>query len=264
MNKMVIAFWSSFRHQSGVTACVAVMGAVWSLLYAEEVVLSSNHISSSGLFERLRGGTERWEKLEKKEYCFLYGEPEYYRLLYGSRMKAEVILNYGIKYVPMGENDDTEMFGTGGAQFVKKYREETGCLMMDTACGCSRCSQKIVREADLTVIALPSERELIDDFFRTEDVLRKEGFFILCKYKETSTCTPEYLTQRYKIPKEHIGVIPYNFECEQAMREGTTLAFVAGNIHCSKQSSSYRFIFEAKKTARRLRKYVMRRRERLC
>ena len=128
--------------------------------------------------------------------------------------------------------------------------------MIDTACGCSSSSQEIMREAKLTVITLPSERVLVDEFFRTETALLQNGYFILGNYKESSTCTPEYLNKTYKISKERIGVLPYDIAFEQAMWEGDTVAYLTGNLNCSRQSPCYPFIRELRKTAKGLYRYA--------
>ena len=236
------------------------MGILWSALYDEEIALTSNHISNAGLYERLHGGTERWERFAGKDYCFQYGEPEYFRQLNGCGVKSEVFLNYGMRYIPMKGNAGTELFCGDGLAGVKRYVGEEHYLMIDTACGCSRSSQEIMREAKLTVVALPPEKEMVDSFFKTETKLLQNGFFILGNYKETSSCTPEDLNKIYKIQKERIGVIPYDFDFEQAMREGTTVSYLIGNLNCSRHSACYPFIRDVRNTARCLRRYAVKRR----
>lgn len=257
---MDIAFWSSFRQKSGVTACVAAMGVLWSALFDEEIAFTSNHISSAGLYERLHGNGLQRERLAGKEYCVPYGEPEYFRRLGRDCMPSEVLQNCGMRYIPMKENAGTELFCSDGLAGVKKHMEEEKHLMIDTACGYSGSSQKIMQEATLTVIALPAERELLDVFFQADVALLQGVYFIIGNYRKNSTGTPEYLNQTYKVSKERIGIIPHNDAFEQAMWEGTTISYLTGNLNCSRQSASYPFIREVRKTAKALRKYAIKRR----
>jgi len=258
---MDIAFWSSFRHKSGVTACVVAMSVLWSALYDEEIALTANYVSNDGLYECLHGKTEHWEMLAKRKYCFQYGEPEFFRQMSGSGAESEMRLDYGMRYIPMKGSAKSELFCGSGLAGVKKKVGEEHVLMIDTACGCSSSSQEIIQEAKLTVILLPSIKEMVDEFFQTETEYRHNSFFILNNYKETSSCTPEDLNKVYKISKERIGVIPYDSAFEQAMREGTTVSYLMEKLGCTRLSESYPFIRDLKKTARSLWRFAIKRRK---
>jgi len=260
---MNIAFWSNVRHQSGVTSSVAVISVLWAELYVEEIVVTSNHISNGGLVKRLYGGSEYEEKAAKKAYNYILGEPEYFRMLYSGKIQTSLWLNDSLRFIPMVE-ENVDLFNTVGLMNVKKQVKEKEYLLIDTACGCGLCSQKIIEDAELTVILLPPQKEHVDAFFQSETGLRKNSFFILGNYRTGVSCRPSYLSKRYDIPKERIGVIPYNFGFEQAMREGSTIAYIAGNMNCSKRNSAYRFIHYATKTVQSLREYAISRRDLIC
>lgn len=264
VENMDLAFWSNVRHQSGVTAGVAVISVLWTELYTGEIAVTSNHISSKGVLERLRGGTERREKMARKEYCYNFGEPEYFRRLFETGEKYEVKLNDGMRYIPMQGNEEVQMFCGGGLQGVKKRLNEENFLIVDTACGYGSSSLRILQESDLVVVILPPEKEMIDAFFQSDTLFRRNSFFILGNYRTALSCWPSYLTKKYKIPKERIGVIPYDFGFEQAMREGTTVAYITANMNCSRRNEAYHFMNYATKTAISLREYAVGRRKILC
>ncbi len=261
---MDIAFWSNVRHQSGVTSDVAAISVLWAELFADEIIITSNHICNGSVIERLRGGTEREEKFARKDYCYHFGEPEYFRMLCERERKFTVRINDGMRYIPMMGNEEAQMFSGSGLPGVKRQLGKEEYLMIDTACGCGSSSLRILQETELTVIALPPEKEIIDAFFRSDTVFRQNSFFILGNYRAAASCCPSYLCHRYKIPKERVGVIPYDSEFEQAMREGRTAAYISGNLNCSKRSKSYHFMNYAKKTAISLRKYAEERRKGIC
>ncbi|MDD6036479.1 MAG: hypothetical protein PUC30_09865 [Lachnospiraceae bacterium] len=260
---MKIAFWSNVRHQSGVTSSVAVISILWAELYAEEIAVTSNHICNGSLVKRLHGGSEQEEKAARRAYCYTLGEPEYFRMLYGGKTKTALWLNDSLYYFPM-EGEGGELFYDTGLKGIEKQMGDREYLIIDTACGCGSSSQRILQEAEITVVLLPPEREGVDAFFKSETPLRENSFFILGNYRSVPPYCPSNLAQKYKVPRERIGQIPYNYGFEQAMREGSTIAFIAGNLNCSKRSKEYHFIRCAKKTVESLRKYAISRRDELC
>ena len=260
---MNIAFWSNVRHQSGVTSGVALIGILWVELFEEEIAVTSNHICNFGLAKRLYGGSGYEERTAQKAYRYELGEPEYFRMLYSGKVRSTLWLNDNLRFIPM-EGYKSDLFGAEGLRGVKKKVTENEYLLIDTACGCGLGSQKIMEEAELTVIILPSEKESVDMFFQSEISFKENSFFILGKYRTESSCKPSYLTSKYRIPRSRIGMIPYNAGFEQAMKEGSTIAYVTRNMNCSKRNNAYRFIRCATETVKKLREYANGRRDLLC
>lgn len=257
---MEIAFWSNVRHLSGVTAGVVAISVLWTALYTEDIAITANHVSNSGVMECMRGGTERWEKLARREYCYTYGEPEYFRILYNKGEKPEIKLNSGMSYIPMHGGQGAQMFSGGGLSSVRRQAGKNKCLIVDTACGCGSNSMEILREAEVSVVTLPPEKHLVDAFFQSDTFLTDKSFFILGNYKKEASYSPAILARKFRIAKERIGVIPYDPEFEQAMRAGDTVAYLAGNMNCGKRDKAYHFMSNTKNTAVALRKYALERR----
>ncbi|MBQ8800011.1 MAG: hypothetical protein IJZ55_10640 [Lachnospiraceae bacterium] len=260
---MNIAFWSNVRHQSGVTSSVALLSVLWTQLYVEEVAVTSNHICSGGLVKRLCENNVQEKTTSKRPYEYIFGEPEYFRILYSKESTTTLWINDNLRFIPMVGNE-RELFGIEGLNGLNKEVEKEECLMIDTACGCGMSSQKILEDAEVTVVMFPPEKERVDDFFQSDTVLKENSFFIFGNYRSGTACRPTYLTKRYHIPRERIGVIPYNFGFEQAMKDGSTVSYIAGNMNCSTRNASYRFIRYAKETVNNLREYALNRGKIIC
>ena len=260
---MNIAFWSNVRHQSGVTSCVALVGVLWTELFVEEVVVTSNHICTKGLVKRLCGGCEYEERVAKKAYHYMLGEPEYFRMLYSGNMRQTLWLNDGLRFIPM-EGETGKLFDAEGLYGVNKRVAYKDFVLIDTACGYPLSSQKVLEDAEIKVIMFPPDRDYIDAFFQSNVGAWKDCFFIVGNYRSEVSCRPVNISKRYHIPLEHIGMIPYNFGFEQAMIDGSTIAYLAQNMHCSRRSKEYWFFQCAKETVKNLRKYVIKRREAGC
>ena len=184
-------------------------------------------------------------------------------MLYSGKVRSTLWLNDNLRFIPM-EGEKSGLFGVAGLNGVNRRVTENEYLLIDTACGCGLGSQKILEEAELKVIIFPSEKECVDTFFQSDTDLKKNSFFIFGNYRTESSCRPSYLTSRYRIPRERIGMIPYNMGFEQAMREGSTIAYVTRNMNCSRRNSAYRFIRCATETVKKLREYANGRRDLLC
>ena len=260
---MKIAFWSNAKHKSGVTASVALISVLWVELFMEEIAVTANHICNYSLFKRLDGGIEYEERAARKAYSYVFGEPEYFRMLYSGKIPSVLCLNDSLLFIPM-EGMEAELFDTEKLKLPDSGVAERKFVMIDTACGCCLGSQRILEEAELTVVLFPPEKEYVDTFFQSGIRFTEHSFFILGNYRTTASYSPSYLMKEYHVPKERIGVIPYNFGFEQAMREGSVIAYITRNMNCSRRSSVYPFIRDAKKTVECLRNYAMNRRSVLC
>ena len=260
---MNIAFWSNVRCHGGVTSSVALVSVLWTQLFKEEIVVTSNHIGTKSLAKRLQGGCEYEERIDKKAYRYMVGEPEYFRMLYSGKVKTTLFLNDSLRYVSM-ENDKAELFYTEGLGGVKNRVAEQEYLLIDTACGYTLCSQKILEDAEVKVIIFPPDREYMDAFFQSGSRIKEECFYIIGNYRFEGACRPAYLCKRYNISRERIGIIPYNFGFEQAMLEGSTIAYIAQNLRCSRRNKEYRFMYYATETVVKLREYVISRRKMQC
>lgn len=255
-------FWSNVK-QSGVTASVALIGVLWIELYAEKVAVTANHICNYGLVKRLYDGIKYEEATAQRAYSYCIGEPEYFRILYSGELKRRRWLNGRLIFFPMetvkGRLFDTEaLFDEDSAIYDAEY------MLIDTASGYGKSSQKILEKADVKVFLLPPNRECIDSFFEVEMDLFENSFFIIGRDLALPSCRPSYLTKKHRIPKERVGVIPYDRGYEQAMKEGSVISYVMRNMNCSKRNGAYRFIRCSTKTVKRLREYVIHRRKQIC
>lgn len=260
---MNIAFWSNVRHRSGVTASVAVLSILWVEVFVEEIAVTSNHICNFDLAKRFYGGIEYEQRAAKRAYRYVLGEPEYFRMLYSGKVQSTLWLNDNLSFIPM-DGGKADLFGNEGLCGVNEKVTDKEYLLIDTACGYGLGSQKILEEAELTVVVFPPERDCVDLFFQSETELREKSFYIFGNYRTDISYRPSYLTKKYHIPKERIGIIPYNAGFEQAMREGSTIAYVSRNMNCSKKNNAYRFIQETTKTVKNLREYAIGRRKMIC
>lgn len=260
---MNIAFWSNVKQQSGVTSSVALVSVLWIELFAEKVAVTANHICNYGLEKRLYDGTRFEEATAKKAYSYCIGEPEYFRIIYSNDIKRQGLLSNKLCFFPM-EKVEGRLFETDVLFEMDSEVFDAEYVLIDTACGYGRCSQKILEKADIKVILLPPNRECIDSFFEIAMDICENSFFIIGRDLALPSCRPSYLTKKHKIPKERVGVIPYDRGYEQAMKDGSVISYVMRNMNCSKRNSAYRFIWCSTKTVKRLREYVMYRRKHVC
>ena len=109
----------------------------------------------------------------------------------------------------------------------------------------------------MVVVILTQEACGIERFLGEYSALLPKATFVIGNYRKTSRLNATYFEKQYHLPKEKIGVIPWNEEYAQAMREGRTIQFFTRYFNCNRNHANYNFIKESKKAATMLCKKTM-------
>ena len=251
---MKIAFWSSACSHSCVTASMTAVSIAWALSCEPRVAITENHWNGFGIREML-GVPWSLGNARKREINYFYGETIYSRAI--ERMSKEIIfLENKLRYIPIRTEpffhvlfepvEETEAYG----------QTENEVLMIDTAFS-SMSTQVILQEAELVAVIFSQENQGIERFLEEYASLLPKAVFIIGNYHKTSKWNVAYLEKKYHLPKEKIGIIPYNVEYEQAMQEGRTIEFFTRYFRCNRNHENYAFIKESKRTAALLYQTMM-------
>lgn len=229
---MTIAFWSSVRH-SGVTVTLASVCVIWSELYGECMNVTANHLSNEGILSCLMGELKR-ERRERKEYCYRFGEPEYFRRLKMEQCHSRYLLNQKMCYFPMEGKEETDYFTGCGLEGVMKQVAPEELLLIDVAAGENKGAIQILNSADFQVHILPGEKEEIDHFFLSCEPDYAKSFFILPKGRNsTSGYSRKQFCKKYKIPMQQVSEIRHSDEFATAVWEGRLVPFLRAHMVCS-------------------------------
>lgn len=258
---MKVAFWSNVRGKNGVTSnlvgisvILAIEGRLRTLLYENHC-----HISSIGKAFSVQG-SDSFLREEEHYYYHHRGMDtlikEMHAALYSQDMiekSSESILNKGIYYIPQSRHVHEEVFEHEFYQVIHPFLEQTESFaqisFIDTA-GSNNLSTKVILEkAELVVVNLSQEPCIIEHFFENYSNLLSKSIFLLGGYNSNSAFNVTNIRRKYRIPKNQIGVIPYNIGYKDAIGQGCVVSFLSRNYQCEIQDENHYFMKELKNAA---------------
>lgn len=260
---MKVAFWSNTRGRSCVTsnlACISVLSTLSSSDQRRTIVLE-NHQNILNLGNALFSQQSRQEVRENKSYQVEYGLSRLLRSMEeGEKLSENTVLRYAenflgkkLFYLPAGGTRNQEMLEYRlERECVRtiKFLEQYGDLVLvDTAAAPLASSRKILRQADLVVVNLSQNKQMLDHFFRNYSDIRKKAFYLIGNYDEGSELTRGEVIKRYEIPGSQLGIIPHNVQFSDALSDGELIPFLLRNYHCGEYDCNYHFMASAKEAS---------------
>lgn len=257
---MKVAFWSNIRGRSCVTsnlACISVLSTLSSSDQGRTIVLE-NHRNIINLGNALFSRQSEQKIGENTGYQVEYGLG---RLLHsveqGEELSEDIIFRYAMDflgqrlfYLPAEGVRNQEML---------EYRLEKGCIrtirllerfgdlvMVDTAAAPLASSRKILRQADIIVVNLSQNRQMLDHFFRNYSDVRQKAFYLIGNYDRESELTRAQIINTYQIPGSRLGIIPHNVQFSDAVSDGMLIPFLLKNYNCGEDNRNYSFMVSAK------------------
>lgn len=258
---MKVAFWSNGRGRSCVTsnlACISVLSALdcpkartivfenhkniinlGSTLFKQH---SSNAIRESGTYTVESGLGRVLRLMEQGEEISpdnLYCSTEDYlgkRLFYlpSDPVKNPDYLEYYL---------EREAIRT--MNFLERYSD---VVMVDTSASALASSRKILQQADLVVVNLSQNLQMLSHFFRNYASIQKKAFYLIGDYDEASELTRGEIKKRFHIPGSRIGTIPHNPAFSDAVSEGRLIPFLLKHYACGYEDEQYFFMKAARET----------------
>lgn len=93
------------------------------------------------------------------------------------------------------EGYKSDLFGIEGLRDVNEKKTDKEILIIDTASGYGLGSQKILGEAELTVVVFPPERECVDAFFSIGNGITGKQFLYFRKLSDSAVLQTVLLDQ---------------------------------------------------------------------
>lgn len=257
---MKVAFWSNTRGRSCVTsnlACISVLSALSDSDQGRTIVLE-NHQNILNLGNALFCQHSGQEVREKENYQIEHGLSRLLRLVeQGEELSEDAVFRYAEHF--LGERLFYLPAGGGGNQDMLEYRLERECIrtiqclehygdliLVDTAASALASTRKILQQADLVVVSLSQNRQMLDHFFRNYSAIRKKAFYLIGNYDAESELTRAEVIRQYRIPGNCLGVIPHNIQFSDAVSDGKLIRFLLKNYHCGEENSNHSFMTSAK------------------
>ena len=238
---MKIAFWSHTREGACVTTNLACMAAMTAVHSEKKCMLLENHYSLRNIGD-LMLPSERIECLrEQGQYYNKYGLEHLLKELYSGKNDANMIQHTAIPllfqnlfYLPQSFILNRDVFNYE-FELVREtlfqcLEEAADLLFVDTESNRNLSTTSILSDADLIVVNLRQDTKMLTEFFENHPIIRNKAFFLIGKYQPNHTWNLRRICYRFHIPRQNIGVIPYNLELEEAVTYGRVLQFLNRNI----------------------------------
>lgn len=262
---MKVAFWSNCKGRAGTTSNMACMSVICTMLKQTKSILFENHFNLNGL-------EQAFVQQRRKSHYLLREELSYYdqtgldglmRRVHSNHTYQEMMEDVSLKfldnriyYLPKKCNMNQEYFEFELNQVIKPLME---CLarnfdfvFVDTAYNNTLSTKSILEGADLVVVNLCQNKILLDHFFSNYESLVEKSYFLIGCYQEEARYNLKNIRRRYQIPKNQIGIIPYNLEFSESVNNGTLIQYLMRNFSCSREDENYFFISQVKEAAQEI------------
>lgn len=266
---MKIAFWSNIRQQGAVTTNLACMAAMSSVSGMSRSILLENHYNLNNLGSVLLTGDRELLLKENAEYYNKYGIEYLLKRLYSGEsgdelvQRASVPLLYSnMLYLPQGYIVNKEVFNYEfelvRTQLFQCLEKVADMVFIDTESNGNASSISILNEADLVVVNLNQDLSAWEQLTEEYSSIAKRCVFLVGGYQKDIRLNLRMLRSRFKIPRERIGVIPYNLDLQSAMQEGRLLQFINRSYLENSSCENAYLMQELKRSASMLRENVVR------
>lgn len=259
---MKVAFWSNSSGRAGTTSNMACISILCAMLERKKSILFENHYNLNGLEQAFLKRKEKSANVLKEEFAYydqrgldglirrVHSNYTYEKLMDDVSMK---FLEDTLYYLPKSHDMNYEYFEYELNQVAKPLIDlldrTFDMVFMDTVFNNSLSTKLILEESELVVVNLCQNEAFLDHFFSNYQSLIDKSIFLIGNYQKQSKCNLSVIRRKYQIPKEQIGVIPFNLEFGEAVSGGAAVEFFMRNLTCKRKDENYYFMSQVKKSA---------------
>lgn len=273
---MKVAFWSNGRGRSCVTsnlACVSVLSAL--NCPKERTIVFENHKNIVNLGSTLFHQTSDDGIREPATYQTGSGLGKVLRLIeQGEEISEENLYCFTEDYLgkrlfylpsePVKSSDYLEYYLERDAirtmDFLEKYSDT---VIVDTSSAPLASSRKILQKADLVVVNLSQNLQVLSHFFRNYSSIQEKAFYLIGDYDNRSELTRGEIMRRFHIPGSQIGTIPHDSGFSDAVSDGKLIPFLMRHYFCCYGDERFPFMAAAKEAVDLFHAQLKKREERI-
>lgn len=250
---MKIAFWSNSPGKTGVTGNLACISILSALYQPSEMVLFENHSSISNL-----GSTfltpYSYDVLQEKNAYFVENGLGRILSYCGGRERVSTdmihrtclpVFEHSVFYLPAGGMNRELMeyrLNRHVSEVLDLLEEHCTTVCVDLSAASLESSRRILKEADLIVVNLCQNQQLLSHFFRNYSDIQKKAFYVIGNYDSESVMTRSDIIGRYRLDRRRVGTIPYNRRFADALTKGKVVSFLLEHYNCEAVDINYDFM----------------------
>ncbi|MDF2513054.1 MAG: hypothetical protein K0S04_2920 [Herbinix sp.] len=258
---MKIVFWSPVHGQTGLTSNILVLSLLSSIVYKKNCLVTQTHFNYNNLEAPL---IERNSK-SASDYFLDVGIDALVRNFKAERLDRELVENCCINLnntrlslLPGTTKTNRESFDYSIGMVIPRIfvamDQFYDYIFVDTNPGMKELSIRLVQEAELTVINLSQNLEIINLYFKHYDkMIPGKKFFLFGAYDLNSKYNINNIRKKYAgITKANSGVIPYNTAFKDAIIDSRVIEFIKKNLNTNNLSDNHYFISKSLSAAEKI------------
>ena len=260
---MKIAFWSNGGRDMCVTSNMACITSMISLKKSGMIreILLENHFNRDRGLEAVLVQQEKIEFLrETGGYYVKYGLEYILKRIFIGETHDEIVKSSAIHLLlsnmfllPSGMVFNKEVFNYDFSlvhnELFKMLERFGDYVFIDTESNQNLSTKHILYDADIVVVNLSQDPKKIYDFFENYTSLKEKAVYIIGKYQPEKRWTRKRICYEYNVPRNKIGVIPYNVEFNDALINGKLQHFLNYNYTGNVRLENEYFMNQCKKSA---------------
>lgn len=265
---MKIAFWSNIKGKSGVTTNMVCITALASISGAGKSILLENHYSINSIADIVLSREQTEQLKESGKYYNRDGIEYVLKGLYSGKNGKELLhhaalplLYTNIYYLPQSYIVNKEVFNYEFSLVYKQlfYNLELFCenVFVDTERNENLSSNAILYEADIVVVNLIQDKIALREFFDNYSSIKEKAIYLIGSYKPEPLFNYRRICYEYHIPKNKIGIIPYNSELSESASHGLMLQFLNRNYEKASGRENEYFMRHCKKSSMMVRNNLL-------
>ena len=244
---MKISFWSHVRGLTGVTTNLACVSALMAIGRMGKTVVLENHYSTNSIGDLILVPEQIDHLHEHGEYYSRYGIEYILKRLYSGERGDKLVHNSSIPlffssmfYIPQGKIVNREVFeyefNLVQKELFQALEQLSDYVFVDTEANQNLSSSVILSEADLVVVNLDQNIIHLKEFFTNYASIREKAVYLIGNYQPESEWDISRICQEFHIPKDRIGVIPFNMEMAESMAQVRLMQFLNRNYYKASDS----------------------------
>lgn len=257
---MKIAFWSNIRGKSGVTTNMVCIATLTSIAGAGRAVLLENHYSINSISDIVLAREQIEQLKENGRYYNRDGIEYVLKGIYSGKNGEDLIrhaalplLYTNIYYLPQSYIVNKEVFNYEFSLVYKElfYNLElfSDNVFIDTERNENLSSNTILYEADMVVVNLLQDKASLREFFDNYSSIQEKAVYLIGSYQPELLFNYRRICYEYHIPKDKIGIIPYNIELLESMSQGRVVQFLNRNYEKASCRENEYFMRHCKKSS---------------
>lgn len=245
--------------------CIATLT---SIAGAGRAVLLENHYSINSISDIVLAREQIEQLKENGRYYNRDGIEYVLKGIYSGKNGEDLIrhaalplLYTNIYYLPQSYIVNKEVFNYEFSLVYKElfYNLElfSDNVFIDTERNENLSSNTILYEADMVVVNLLQDKASLREFFDNYSSIQEKAVYLIGSYQPELLFNYRRICYEYHIPKDKIGIIPYNIELLESMSQGRVVQFLNRNYEKASCRENEYFMRHCKKSSIMVKKNLL-------